>query len=103
LNQSGRVALGLLAVHLFFRPPALDELTDLVADTGHHLNDCLIRLSDFSTEELQNAKVLGPIPDGKTDGPVKALHCRYSRSGEGGIRSHVGNPDQTVVGPNSAR
>jgi hypothetical protein len=52
LDPSGDAAIFLLDAQFFFSVSALEELADVAADPGHHLDECFIRISDLPTEKL---------------------------------------------------
>src|SRR3954469_13624150 len=49
---------------------AFDELTDLAADGGHHVEQLLIGLPDLAAEKLDHAQEFAPEQDRKADGRV---------------------------------
>ena len=90
LHESGEplfaLAQGLLG------PPSLHELADLTAQSGHHLQQITIRLSDFVAEEFHDTENLGPVQDGAAKGSMQPFGLGDGRSGEIVILSHVGDP-----------
>jgi hypothetical protein len=75
----------------------------VAADTGHHLEEFSIRLSDLQAEELHNPEKLDAVADGKTDRRVQPLISGNRRPRKVSILVHVGNPDGAVAGPDTAR
>ena len=56
-----------------FGSAALNKLADLPADTAHHGEEFLARLSDFSAEEIHDAEKLNAVVDGKADPATQAV------------------------------
>src|SRR5262245_16935077 len=100
LNLPCDAAIFRLPLQLPLSLPALDELTDLAADTGHHLDQFVVRLPDFSTAKLQDTLNL-PIPNGKTNRPVQATLSRNLTARQVAIHTHVGNPNRFLAGPDT--
>src|SRR5262249_24801838 len=83
--------------------PTLVKLTDLPANTGHHVAKLGIRLPDFSTEKLQHTMNLPSIPNGKTHRTMQATSNRNLTTREVDIHTHVRNPNQFCADPHTAR
>src|SRR5215475_11740441 len=81
---------------------ALDELTDLPADTFKQSERRGIWLADLSAEELHNAQKPGGTDDRKAKCTVQAIRCRRRRSWEVRVMDNVGNPFSSPGAPNPA-
>src|SRR5207247_3329828 len=71
---------------------ALDELADLAADGGEHLQQVLVRLADLTAEKLDYPQHLAPQADRKAEGSMKSAQRRAWRPREILVLEHVRNP-----------
>src|SRR5262249_42579619 len=85
-------AVGFLPAQLAFGLAALDKLTDLAADAGHHLNQLVVRLPDFPATELHDTEDFNSVPNQETHRSMQPLPGCEARTKVVGIRSYVGNP-----------
>src|SRR5262249_4300086 len=100
----GEAGEAVLARHRgFLGALALEELPDLTADRGQHLEQILVRLADLAAEELHHAQHLVAEQDGKAERAVEADLLRDTRPREVGGGGHVRDPCGLPAEPDASR
>src|SRR5262249_19585451 len=84
-------------------PLALDELAELTADDGHHVEEILIGLPDLAAEELEDAQDVATEDDRHTEARVQPLTSRDRGPGELVIGNDIGNVDRLTLDPAATR
>src|SRR5258708_22919077 len=74
-----------------FRSRALDELPDLVADGGHHLQELGIGVADLAAEKFEHAHYVAPECDREGEGGVEPCVRGRLRPMELRIERHIGD------------
>ena len=78
---------------------ALNELADLAAQTGHHVEGGAVHRPDLMADELEDAEALAPEQDGEGEGGVQTLFRRDQTAWEIGVVADVGDPLRLGTGP----
>src|SRR6516162_7055666 len=80
----------------------LDELPDLTADSGKHLQEIVIGWPHLAAKEFDNGDHLEPMQHWKGEGPVHTLLDGGRRPRKINITSYVADPRRLTAGPNPA-
>ena len=83
-------------------PLAFDELTDLAADAGHHVEQVLVGLADLTADEIDDAEDLAAEQDWKGEGRVQPFTRGDARAEEGWVMHDIRNAHGRTARPDPA-
>src|SRR5262245_2232675 len=79
----------------------LDELSDLTSDRREHLQEVIVRRTDFTAKEFDHSDDFRPVIDREREGAMHAFIDGRGRAREILIASYVHDPCGSAAGPNS--
>src|SRR5947199_1290408 len=87
----------------FFGALAFDELANLTAQSSHHVEQLLVRLSYLVAEKLDHPQHVCPEQNGKTEGCMQSLTGGDGHAQKISILDDIGNVGGLTAGPHSSR
>ena len=81
---------------------AFNELTELAADAGHHVEQVLVGLADLTADEIDDAEDLAAKQDRKGEGRVQPFTRGDARAEEGWVMHDIRNARGCMARPDLA-